>query len=157
MKISRARGARARMSGKCVVADRDRALTLVQVPRGRAGMWGPRTLRRRNGWALSRVYTVRAPRNCNGLCIKHKAEPPAGEREAIPIKTSPIFRAYNWSDAPLWYRALVAAFLCLRLPWEFLSYSLVSAAAFSSSSSSSLSSSPAARSHRSRSFVPPVL
>lgn len=73
------------------------------------------------------IYTCTL-RNCNGLCIKHKAEPPAETHEAaISIKTSPIFRVYNRSDAPLWYRAFVAAFLPSVSPENF-SYSFSIAA-----------------------------
>lgn len=76
------------------MADRDRALTFVQVPRARQGRYvRPANVKKaQRVSSFSRIYRAR---NCNGLCIKHKAEPPAGEREAIPIKTSPIFRAYN--------------------------------------------------------------
>lgn len=60
----------------------------------------------------------------SALNIKPRPSLPAGAREAaIAIKTSPIFRAYNRSDAPLWYRAFVAAFplsFPLRISFLFL-------------------------------------
>lgn len=89
---------------------RIRAHSLRSIP---AGMRGPRVnveeAQRESSFSRIHIYMYMRMHRAIAMDSALNIKPRAPRRSAVSIKTSPIFRAYNRSDAPPWYWSFAAA------------------------------------------------